>query len=91
MLSHVQNQLKNRGLNYSEIFLRAVANDCGCEDTAVILDILDQPIPYKNQFESNGNVVILIVRNRYPVTIMFRRSNQPLTPKSLDVRKIINY
>lgn len=91
MLPHVQEKLKERGLNYSELFLRAVAlNDCGDVDTAVVLDKLDIPIPYKSDTESNGDLVILIVRNHFPVTIMLRRSwNQPLTPKALDVREII--
>lgn len=88
MLPHVQKKLEERGLKYSEIFLRAVAKDCQV-DTAVVLDILAKPVPYKNDTESNGNMVIMIVRNQFPVTIMFRRSNQPLTPKSLDVREIL--
>lgn len=91
MLPHVQKKLKERGLNYSEIFLRAVAQkDCGCVDTAVILDKLEKPIPFTDDFSSNGDLVILIVRNNFPVTIMLRRSwNQPLTPEALDVREII--
>lgn len=94
MLPHVQAKLKERGLNYSELFLLAVAkNDCGKNiDTAVILDKLEKPIPYTDDCLSNGNLVILIVRNNFPVTIMFRRSwNQPLTPEALDVREIIWY
>lgn len=90
MLPHVQKKLKERGLNYSEIFLRAIAKDCGCVDTAVILDKLEKPIPYTDDNQSNGDLVVLIVRNNFPVTIMLRRSwNQPLTPDALDVREII--
>ena len=90
MLPHVDKQLKERGLNYSEIFLRAVAEkDCGCMDTAVILDKLEKPIPYIDDTKSNGDLVILIVRKNYPVTIMLRRSwNQPLTKEALDVEDI---
>ena len=90
MLPHVQKKLEERGLNYSEIFLRAVALECSPVDTAVVLDKLNKPIPYTGDMSSNGDLVILIVRNRFPVTIMLRRSwNQPLTNEALDVREII--
>ena len=89
MLPHVVKQLKARGLNYSEIFLLAVAKECSSLDTAVVLGQLETPIPYVDDKSSNGDLVLLIVRNNFPVTIMLRRSwNQPLTKEALDVREI---
>lgn len=45
---------------------------------------------YRTRTESNGDLVVLIVRNRYPVTIMYRRSNQPATPEALHVMQVVD-
>ena len=94
MFAHIVKKLEERELKYSELFLMAVAkNDCSCADTAVILQKLDNPVPYIDDSRSNGDLVILIVRENRPVTIMFRRSNQDADiksmRKSLDVQEVL--
>jgi len=65
----------------------AMARHC-VTDAAVIMGRLDS----ENRAcdGSNGDLVILIIRSQFPVTVMFRRSNQPLTPDALRVNEIID-
>jgi hypothetical protein len=45
---------------------------------------------YRTRNESNGDLVVMIIRNHYPVTIMYRRSNQPATCDALRVNQVID-
>jgi len=45
---------------------------------------------YRTRTESNGDLVVLIVRNHYPVTVMYRRSNQPATAEAMRVNQVVN-
>ena len=90
-LEHIQIRLKERQLNFSDIFLRALALECE-RDTAILLtDTGIEKCPDIEREESNGNYVILIVRNQMPITVMFRRSNQPFTPQALRVDTVRRY
>ena len=90
---HIFAQLKQRQLNYSAIFLAAIAKECE-KDTAVLLAKLsatkndNQSRNYHDRKISNGNLVILIVRDKRPITIFFRRDNQPFTEEALNVDEI---
>ena len=84
MFDHLQERLKERGLKFSEIYLLALALECE-KDTAILLHDTKIHKCRIDQEESNGNLVILIVREKRPVTIMFRRDNQPFTPSALKV------
>ena len=86
MFPHLESRLAERGLKYSELYLRAVALECSEKSTAVCLAKTGVEKMYLgDREESNGDLVILVVRNKIPTTIMFRRSNQPFTPKALNV------
>lgn len=88
---HVRKQMEERGLRYEEKFLLELAEKCKV-DTAIILEKLPRAVEYQNQYDSNGDLVILIVRNKYPVTVFFRRSwNQEISKSSLSVREIIPF
>jgi hypothetical protein len=45
---------------------------------------------YRSRTESNGDLVVLIIRNHYPVTVMYRRSNQPATAEAMRVNQVVN-
>jgi len=85
MALHVTERLQQRGIPATDADLITRAKSCNT-DTAIVL--------YRGQNGrcsdgSNGDLVILIVRHGWPVTVMFRRSNQPLTCDALRVNKII--
>lgn len=87
---HVSQRLAERGITIPEREIDGIARSCR-KDTAVILCHLDRVNYVRDGYiGSNGDLVILIVRNYRPVTIMFRRSNQPLTPDALRVNEVID-
>lgn len=86
---HIYQRLNERGLSFSMEYLISLAKKCE-NDTAILLCILDEyrndsDLDFCQRKESNGNLVILIVRNQDPITIMFRRTEQPFTPEALKV------
>ncbi len=91
---HIPDRLKEREINYPQDEILKIAKSCYC-DTAIILQKLNESMgetnkDYKERKKSNGDLVILIVRGKNPVTIMFRRSTQNNTPEQLKVDKIID-
>lgn len=86
---HITQRLQERGINISPRDIVDIARSCQC-DTAVILCQCEEKRVDHGYIGSNGDLVILIVRQCHPVTIMFRRSNQPLTPEALRVGQIID-
>jgi hypothetical protein len=72
--------------------LLAYIADC---DTAYIIKNLESHIGSMDadcyaRKESNGDMVVLIVRTNNPVTIMYRRKNQNNTPDGLRVEKLVD-
>jgi hypothetical protein len=45
--------------------------------------------PKQNRNESNGDLVIAVIRRGTLCTVFYRRSSQPLTPEALRVEEII--
>jgi len=93
-MTHTQQRLIERGINIPDSELYTIAKNCTC-DSAVILAKLsehkgDNASGYYQRQESNGDLIILIVRNNKPVTIMYRRSNQTNTTSQLRVNNIID-
>lgn len=92
-MTHVQSRLAERNINISDEVLCKIAKYFGNTPTAVLLARLDSHIgqegAYRSREESNGDLVVLIVRDSKPITIMYRRSNQPLTPDALHVRQVV--
>lgn len=94
-MSHLQQRLSERKINYPTSKLFDIAKNCKT-DTAVVLLKLDgiqndSKLSFYDRTESNGDLVILIVRNQRPCTIMYRRSNQKMTPDSMKVNNVISY
>jgi len=82
MNPHIQTRLNQRELQYSPDMLAQIARDYTV-DTAVILGKRDGGVNF-------GIVlIILIVRNRRPITIMERRQSQNCTTKNFNVQKIV--
>jgi hypothetical protein len=82
--SHIQSRLQIRDLPYTPQQLSDIASQYN-EDTAVILG--------KRESEEGrifGMVlIILIVRNRRPVTIMTRRQSQNFDKRNFSVNRIV--
>jgi hypothetical protein len=82
--SHIQSRLQIRDLPYTPEQLANIASQYN-EDTAVILG--------KRESEEGrifGMVlIILIVRNRRPVTIMTRRQSQNFDKRNFSVNRIL--
>lgn len=86
---HLTQRLAERGIDISPSQLVGLARECR-QDTAVILTRCQMHLVSDGYIGSNGDLVILIVRHQYPITIMFRRSNQPLTAQALKVDEVID-
>lgn len=87
---HVSQRLAERGISIPQGEIDGIAQTCR-QDTAVILCQLDHMNYVRDGYiGSNGDLVILIVRSCRPVTIMFRRSNQPLTAEALRVNQVVD-
>jgi hypothetical protein len=83
-IQHVQTRLEQRELNYSPDELQAIAERFDV-DTAVILGrrVSDEGVRF-------GYVlIILIVRNRMPVTVMTRRQSQNFDKRNFSVNNIV--
>jgi len=83
-LQHVESRIAQRSLDVSPMALQALASQFE-QDTAVILGkkVSDEGVRF-------GMVlIILIVRNRRPVTVMTRRETQNFTCANFNVKKIV--
>lgn len=83
---HVSQRLAERGISISERDILTLCQDCHY-DTALVMGRVENCHCVDG---SNGDLIILIVRECRPVTIMYRRSNQPLTTNALRVDEIID-
>ena len=90
MPRHINKRLDERGLSINPEILQRMVNRCE-GDTALILFKLEKcnkDYPdnnYCSRKESNGDLVVLVVRHKYPITIMYRRRSQD---KDLDSMKV---
>lgn len=89
-MTHCQQRLSERNLEIAEEALWKIARFVG--NAAVLLARLGNHVGQEGAFrsreESNGDLVILIVRDSKPVTIMYRRSDQPFTAVALRVNQV---
>lgn len=88
-MNHIQERLQERNINIPLTVINNLADHC-INDTALILAHLDTAhgdsvSNYCDRGESNGDLVVLIVRNNRPNTIMYRRSSQTNTANQLRV------
>lgn len=66
-----------------------LAVEAGDTDTAARVWKLPRPAGSPWGDQSNGNVVVAIIRNGLVKTFMFRRETQPHTPKAYNVERCI--
>lgn len=92
-MTHIEQRLAQRNIYLSHSEIVAIASRFVC--AAIILakgtHKGDTQPDYYSRLESNGDLVVLIVRDHYPVTVMYRRSNQTNTPCALRVDEVIDY
>lgn len=91
-MTHLEVRLQERGIHVSQAQIIGLCYEYEC--AAVILKREAHHGPTTGDFygrnESNGDLVVLIIRNHTPVTIMYRRSNQNNTPAGLRVDELID-
>ena len=91
-MTHLEQRLAERNISIRQAELNKLASMY--TSAALILakgsHRGDNRNPYHARKESNGDMVIMIVRNRRPVTIMFRRSSQTNTPEQLRVNQLVD-
>jgi hypothetical protein len=89
---HIADRLAERNISIDIDKLCAIT--AYYENAAIILMKQDQHHgqegAYRTRTESNGDLVVLIIRNHYPVTVMYRRSNQPATAEAMRVNQVID-
>ena len=83
-IEHVQSRIAQRQLDLSPAYLAQLAKQFA-EDTAVILG----KRPSDEGAHFGMVIIILIVRNRRPVTVMTRRESQNFTKANFSVKQIV--
>ena len=82
-LQHITERLAQRDFNFTESQLVAIA-DKYQNDTALILG--KRPSQEGSQY--GKDVIILIIRNHQPVTIMTRRESQNFDKRNFQVQQV---
>ena len=91
-MTHIEKRLQERDIHISKAVLIGLCYEYN--NAAVIIarqshygqDTGD----YMTRKESNGDLVVLIIRDNRPVTIMYRRSSQTNTAAQLRVNQVID-
>jgi len=94
MLPHIIQRLEERKLHIPEELIEDLA-EIYVEDTAIVILNMGFCVNHSNKEfyernESNGELVILVIRHQEPITVFFRRKDQPLDAHSLRVNKVVN-
>ena len=94
LTTHVLERLQSRNIRINPCVIEEIARNTST-DAAILLAKLNNHVgstnnDYYARKESNGDLVYLIVRDNRPITIMYRRSNQPSTPESMRVNVVID-
>ena len=94
-MKHIEDRLKERNVQIPTKCILCIAKSSEI-DTAFLLRKLPKHVgsrekDHYQRKESNGDMVILIVRGNYPCTIMYRRSNQNNTCSGLRVDKYLTF
>lgn len=91
-MTHIEQRLQERHIHVSAAVLVGLCYEY--ENAAVILakgsHVGDDENGYFDRAESNGDLVVLIIREHKPITIMFRRSSQTNTAQQLRVNQIVD-
>jgi hypothetical protein len=93
-MTHLESRLIERNITLSMAQLTGIVYEYGDSDCAVVIakcEFSGQNVgKYRSRLESNGDLVVLIIRQHEAKTIMYRRSNQPLTPEAMNVKQVID-
>lgn len=89
-MTHIEQRLAERNIHIEYDKLCVIAKHCSTSAAILLGHVPAQNDTgaYRSREESNGDLVVLIVRNGEPKTIMFRRSNQPFTAEAMHVRAV---
>lgn len=92
-MTHLEERLLERNIHIRQAELERIASQYRTASAIILAKGThqgDDEHTYYNRKESNGDMVVMIVRNRQPKTIMFRRSSQTNKPEQLRVNQIID-
>ena len=95
-MTHTEQRLTERQISLTASQIAGIVYEYGDIDTdlAVIVAKVERVEPekcgYYGRAQSNGDLVVLIIRNHRPVTLMYRRSDQTNTPAQLRVNQILD-
>ena len=91
-MTHYQQRIQDRQIGVSESQIVGLCYEYEC--AAVILSRVEHKGTntgdYHGRMDSNGDLIVLIIRDHRAVTIMYRRSNQPQTCEALHVSQVID-
>jgi uncharacterized protein YfbU (UPF0304 family) len=94
MLPHITNRLAERNLHIPEDLIEDLAEQYDKDTAIVILNmgfcVNNSSRDFYERKESNGELVILVVRHHEAITVFFRRKDQPLDAQSLKVNKVVD-
>lgn len=91
-MTHIEKRLQEREINISRSVIIGLCHKYEC--AAIILarqsHYGENSSDYYERKQSNGDMVVLIIREHRPVTIMYRRSNQTNTAEALRVNQLVD-
>lgn len=91
-MTHIEQRLLERDIHISKAVLTDLCYEYEC--VAVILakqsHYGQSDGDYMSRSESNGDLVVLIIRDHKAITIMYRRSSQTNTAQQLRVNQVID-
>ena len=85
-IDHIQSRLAQRSIQLSTGELISLAEQCK-QSTAIILG----KRPSDEGMRYGMVLIILIVRNRRPITVMTRRESQNIDKHNFDVERVVRY
>ena len=95
-MTHTEERLQDRNIRLTPSQIMGYVYEYGdlAQHVAVIIGRVDfqgdSSVAYRNRHESNGDLIVLIIRKGQDKTIMFRRSNQNNTPEGLRVNRLVD-
>lgn len=91
-MTHIEQRLQERGIYISNAVITGLCYEY--DNAAIILQRVQHygqnDGNYCERQESNGDLIVLIIRDNRPVTIMYRRSSQTNTAQQLRVNQVID-
>lgn len=95
-MNHTEERLQDRHIGLTPAQVIGYVYEYGKENTDIAVIVAKCEFcgqaegAYRSRGESNGDMIVLIIRNMQAKTIMYRRSNQNNTPQGLRVSELID-